>query len=67
MPDTNGVDLDRISKDFRMEIASKLIDSDNYVVAINHPNRGVLIYSSSPAHGKELTKDLSSYFDREVL
>ncbi len=67
MPDTNGVDLDRVSKDFRMNISSELIDADNYVVAINHPIRGVLIYSSSPAHGKDLTKDLSSYFDREVL
>lgn len=67
MPEPEAVDLDAITKNFRMTVASDLIESDKYSICMNHPIKGQLIYSSSQADGKALSANMSLYFNREVL
>ncbi len=71
MPDKPAMDvettMDRISKDFRMQIATDFLDSTKYALCVVHPLTGLAIYSSSASDGRELTGNMSIYFDREIL
>lgn len=49
-------ELDKVSGDYRLDLCSMLLESDKYVVIIQHKSKGLIVGQSSIKDTKKLLK-----------